>query len=338
MIIDLPRFLAAGRPVWAELERMLDRLEQDAGASLSFEEVRRLYRLYQRVSTDLAKLQTFASRPDIFTYLESLTARAYAAIHETRDRGGDSRRSRVWTWFTHSFPHVFQRHWRAFLLSLALTLAGALFGAGATAFDPQAKAAIFPTQFGHLQGDPAERVRQEESNTNAGSQGVEARFSASLMQNNIRVSILLLALGMTWGLGSIIVLFYNGVILGAVVLDYVRAGQTTFLLGWLLPHGVIEIPAVLIAGQAGLLIGKALLGGGERTTVKERFRALGPDLIILIGGVAVMLVWAGLVEAFFSQLHAPVLPYSVKITFGVVELILLCWFLRRRRKVEEVPA
>jgi len=47
---------------------------------------------------------------------------------------------------------------------------------------------------------------------------------------------------MTCGLGTIILLFYNGVILGAVVVDYILAGQATFLLGWLLPHGSFEIP------------------------------------------------------------------------------------------------
>ena len=52
-------------------------------------------------------------------------------------------------------------------------------------------------------------------------------------------------------------LFYNGVILGAVAVDYVRAGETKFLLGWLMPHGVIEIPAILIAGQAGFMLALA---------------------------------------------------------------------------------
>jgi hypothetical protein len=58
-------------------------------------------------------------------------------------------------------------------------------------------------------------------------------------------------------------------------------------------------------------------------------RLVWGDLTTLIGGVALMLVWAGIVEAFFSQHHEPVLPYSVKIAFGVVELCLLVLFLGR---------
>ena len=69
------------------------------------------------------------------------------------------------------------------------------------------------------------------------------------MVNNIGVSIKAMALGMTWGIGTLIILFYNGVILGLVAVDYIIDGQTIFLLGWLLPHGVIEIPAILIGGR-----------------------------------------------------------------------------------------
>ncbi len=332
MIIDLPRFLAAGRPAWSELETMLDRLETDPGARLSFEQLRRFYRLYQRVSADLAKIQTFASKPEICGYLESLTARAYSEIHETRGR--DSR-LRLWGWFLDDFPSTFRRHLRAFALSLLVTLLGVAFGAAAVDVDTEAKLAIFPPQFAHLLDDPAKRVREEETRKTDRLKNVKASFSASLMQNNIHVSIFLLALGMTWGFGTILLLFYNGVILGAVAFDYIRAKQTAFLLGWLLPHGVIEIPAVLIAGQAGLLIGQALIGGRDRSTLKSRLRGIGPDLMILIGGAAVMLVWAGLIEAFFSQVHEPVIPYASKIAFGLAELVLLVWFLCRRSPRQE---
>ena len=124
-------------------------------------------------------------------------------------------------------------------------------------------------------------------------------------------------------------LFYNGVILGAVALDYVLAGETPFLLGWLLPHGAIEIPAIILAGQSGLVLAGALIGWGESISLKARLRKISDDLVTLIMGVAVMLIWAGIVEAFFSQYHEPVIPYEAKIGFGVLEIILLVLFLTR---------
>jgi uncharacterized membrane protein SpoIIM required for sporulation len=92
---------------------------------------------------------------------------------------------------------------------------------------------------------------------------------------------------------------------------------------------VIEIPAILIAGQAGLILAGALIGRSSRNTIRTRLREISGDLVTLIFGVGLMLVWAGFIEAFLSQYHEPVIPYSVKIAFGCVELILLCMFLAK---------
>jgi uncharacterized membrane protein SpoIIM required for sporulation len=106
-------------------------------------------------------------------------------------------------------------------------------------------------------------------------------------------------------------------------------------MGWLMPHGVIEIPAILIAGQAGLILAKALVGWGERITMAGRLRAVAPDLVTLIFGVALMLIWAGFIEAFLSQYHQPVIPYWAKIAFGAVELVLLILFLAKSGRGSE---
>lgn len=172
-------------------------------------------------------------------------------------------------------------------------------------------------------------MAEEEKSTTDRLAGAKSTFSAELMTHNTQVSIFTLASGMLWGFGTILMLFYNGVILGAVAVDYVRAGQTEFLLGWLMPHGVIEIPAILIAGQGGLLLALAIIGRGSRLSLRARLRAISPDLVTLIFGVACLLVWAGFVEAFLSQYHKPVVPYEAKIAFGAVELILLYLFLSR---------
>jgi uncharacterized membrane protein SpoIIM required for sporulation len=213
-----------------------------------------------------------------------------------------------------------------------------VFGIGAMAFDPDSKDVLMP--FSHLLGDPAERVAKEEAAVNDRLDGQKSTFAGHLMTHNTQVSIMAMGLGLTWGIGTIILLFYNGVILGAVILDYVRAGQSVFLAGWLLPHGSFEIPAILIAGQAGLMLGGALIGWGKRTNLRQRMRAIGPDLVTLITGVGLMLVWAGIIESFLSQYHEPVIPYALKITFGLLELFFLCFYLSRsgRNKEKEAKA
>jgi uncharacterized membrane protein SpoIIM required for sporulation len=210
-----------------------------------------------------------------------------------------------------------------------------LLGGLATVLDPQSRFVTMP--FGHDQWRPSERVAREESGELQNIGGSHMTFSSYLIANNTKVALLTLALGMTYGLGTVVLLFYNGVALGAITVDYLQDGQAAFLLGWLLPHGSVEIPAILIAGQAGLVLAGALIGRGRREPLARRVRAAGPQVLTLAGGVILLLIWAGLVESFFSQYHQPYMPYVLKIAFGMVQLALLMVFLGRsgRRPAKE---
>ncbi|HKC24572.1 MAG TPA: stage II sporulation protein M [Thermoanaerobaculia bacterium] len=324
MILDLPRFVANERPLWEELTRMLDTLEEDPDMRLPVARVRRLHELYRRAAADLARVSTFAAERDVRAYLEALVARAYGEVHETRSRARLRPRLSL---LIADFPRAVRAHARALLLSVAFTALGAAFGAGALALDPASKDALLP--FSHLLGDPRERVLREEKGASDRLAGQEATFSSYLVTHNVRVSLTSFALGATWGIGTAVVLLYNGVVLGAVLLDYVRAGQTRFVLGWLLPHGAVEIPAFVLAGQAGLVLASALIGWGDRRSLASRLSRVGRDLVCLLLGVAALLVWAGIVEAFLSQVHEPRLPYTLKIALGAAELAALGVFLAR---------
>ncbi|MFC1857277.1 stage II sporulation protein M [Thermodesulfobacteriota bacterium] len=329
MIIHLRKFINEEKSYWVELESMLDALEKQSKSSFDLEKIKRFHYLYQRATAGLAKIITFSSEQNIRLYLETLIGRAYAEIHETRTR---PHRLTPWHWFFHTFPRTFRKYSQGFWISLIIMLVGCTFGGFAITFDPDAKDILIP--FRHLKGDPSERVAKMEKIEKDPLKGRKATFSAYLMTHNIKVSILVFALGMTWGMGTIVVLFYNGTLLGATALDYVLSGESKFLLGWLLPHGAIEIPAILLAGQAGLVLAGALIGWGKPVSLRARFRKISADLVTLIAGVALLLVWAGVIEAFFSQYHEPTLPYELKILFGIAELVFLVLFLTKagRRK------
>ena len=324
MILDLPRFLAAERRYWTELASALDRIDRDPSRRPSLDEIKDLHYLYQRASADLARIATFSSEPETRRYLESLVARAYAEIHESRET---RRRLQLRRWFAQELPQTFRRHLRAFWLAVAVTLAGCAFGVLALRIDPGAKAVIMP--FAGLMETPAQRVAREEHAKKDRLHGVKTTFAAELMTHNTQVAFFTLALGMTWGFGTVVTLFYNGVTLGAVSADYVQAGQTNFLMGWLLPHGAAEIPAILLAGQAGFILAGALIGWGTSIPRGQRLRAVSRDLLTLILGMSLLLIWAGIIEAFFSQYHEPVIPYALKIAFGTLELVALTLYLSR---------
>ena len=320
MIVDIERFVMQARPRWQELEISLQTFERDRFHRPSVEQSLRLFDLYQQCAADLARLE---AQPEIAAYLEALVARAYSQIHSVRGRS----RFEPFRWLTHTFPCTLRRQWRALALAAGLFLLGCMAGVALLELDADAKAVIMP--FPHLLNDPAERVRQEEKDRGKQIAGNQMRFSAYLIANNISVAFLSVAAGMTFGVGTILMLFSNGLDLGAVCVDYINAGQGKFLAGWLLPHGAIEIPALLVASQAGLLLASALVGARRRESRVDRLRSISKDVFTLSCGAAAMLVWAGLIEAFISQYHAPVLPYAVKIAFGLVELALLTWFFLR---------
>ncbi len=324
MIIDLQKFITEERPSWVELEAILDRLEKKPEVTLTIRQLERFHYLYQRASADLAKISTFSAEPNTRLYLEALVGRAFGEIHEIREK---PHRLRPLHWFFTTFPQTFRKHIRAFWISLLAIGVGAAFGGFTVIVDSSTKQILLP--FSHLQGDPSERVKKEEDVNADRLKGAKTTFSSFLMTHNTKVAILTLALGLTWGIGTLIMLFYNGIILGAVAVDYAMAGQTSFLLGWLLPHGAVEIPAILLAGQAGIVLAGALIGWGKPISLRMRLRKISNDLVTLISGVALMLVWAGIIEAFFSQYHEPVMPYHIKIAFGVFELMILALFLGR---------
>lgn len=325
MILDLNKFIQNGRDTWTELEGFLDIFEKDPYHRLDLDQVERFHYLYRKTSADLARLAEFSARQDIRMYLESIVSRSYALIHSSAP---SRKRFHPFIWLMQTFPATFRKHLAAFMLAAAVLMAGSSFGSAVIFLDPQAKPALMP--FAHLMQDPAKRVAREETDKKDRMAGKKSSFASYLISNNTRVAFLAFSLGITWGVGTLIVVLSNGIYLGATVADYIQAGQSEFLAAWLLPHGSIEIPAILLAAQAGFILAGALTGIGAKgrpATFRLRARRVSKDILTILGGVCLMLLWAGFIEAFLSQYHEPVVSYSTKITFGAVQLCVLIIFL-----------
>lgn len=199
------------------------------------------------------------------------------------------------------------------------------------------KSEFIPAQFGHVAGKPSKRVEREEKQD---FDYFEQRqtFSATLMTHNTKVTLLTMVSGVSYGLLTVLLLFSNGILIGVIGYDYIADGQAEFLFAWLLPHGSWELPAIFIGGQAGLVLGRAMFGWGTNLRLRQRLARIRPDLINLVGGAAVMLIWAGIVESFLSQYHGPSV-YPFKILFGVFQLVVLAaWLGWSGRKPDPVAA
>jgi uncharacterized membrane protein SpoIIM required for sporulation len=322
VILDLERFQAQARPRWNSLESLLSVLEGRTNRRMSPEEAEQLQELYTQVAADLNRVTHGALVPELRQYLERLVARAYAELYYAPPT-----RSQLWQWrrwlrvFT-AFPEAFRRQARYFALSVLITTLGCAMGGLAVRYDPASLDVLLPADYLR---DPGKRVQAEEKgeNRHRASAQTEAAFSAQLIRHNIEVALLAAALGVTFGIGTALLLFENGVLLGAVAVRYTQQGFGLFVAAWLLPHGVFEIPSILIAGQAGFYLARLLLRRREDRDVRQSMH----EWLVLIAGLALMLSWAGIMEAFFSQHHEPELPYAFKIAIAGAELVLLAVYL-----------
>ena len=322
MILDLERFQAQAGPRWRDLESLLAALESRPDRRLNPAEAEQLQELYAQVAADLNRVTHGALAPELRQYLERLVARAYAEAYYAPPMRSEIWQPRRWLRIFTAFPETFRRHARYFALAVLITLLGCALGGLAVRYDPASVDVLLPADYLR---DPGQRVHEEEQGRgrHLDSAQTQAAFSGQLIRHNIQVALLAAALGVTFGIGTALLLFENGVLLGAVAVRYTQQGFGLFMTAWLLPHGAFEIPSILIAGQAGFYLARLLLRRREDRNIRQSMR----EWLVLVAGLAMMLVWAGLMEAFFSQHHQPVLPYGLKVAVGTAELVLLTIYL-----------
>lgn len=326
--MDLNQFLLQRKPRWHELSDLLDRIDRSGISSLSSAEAESFFSLYRLVSSDLNLVQTRTSNPGLLDYLEGLVARAYAhlsvphRLHPLRA---------WWNILRHRFPAAIRAERSVLALSATLMILGAFFGFFTTLVDPRTST-IFLSPFpGHVLEAPRERVKRLEAEERAGKASIKnagdhASFSTLLFTHNIRVSVFAFALGFTFGLGTSILLFFNGAILGSLAALYLEDGVITFFFAWVGPHGAIELPCILFASAAGLMLARAQFRR-DQGSLRQQLRTLRPRLVTLLIGTASLLVLAGMIEGGFSQVNEPTIPYPLKIAVAVVLFLSLLAYL-----------
>ena len=314
--MDLNSFLRHRRGRWQRLSELLDRIDAKGIETLGPREADEFFSLYRLTSSDLNLVQTRTANPSLIDYLERLVARAYARLSappaQTFFHGW-------WMIVRHYFPATVRAEWRLVALSTLVLTAGTLFGLFATLGRPPVADIFLPAE--HLEEAPAERVARLEKAEREGHRSIvsadqHAAFTVFLFNNNIRVGILGFALGLTFGVGTLIVLFYNGAMLGSLAALYFLDGQGTFFIAWVGPHGSIELPCVIFASTAGLMLAQRQLRRGHGT-FRQQVREARPTLVDLLVGASTLLVIAGCVEGGFSQINEPTIRYWLKIAVAI---------------------
>lgn len=301
---------------WERLESLLAHAGRRGLRNLQAADLFELGRLYRWVTSDLAYAQGHGFDAQLVHYLNRLTARAHAHVYgSTVETGG----ARIWRFFTHTFPAECRRSWICIGLCIALTVIWAAVAYGIVAHDPSSAYALLPESI-----VPAHITKSLHDSNFAFTPDASAQMSSLIITNNIKVAYMTFAAGIvTVGAGSVYLIVFNALMLGALGALFAHAGFGPDFWATVAPHGFIELTAIQIAGGAGLLIAAGVLMPGRlrrRDAIAANSRRAG----VLIAGVTAMLCVAGIIEGFFSPLR---FPMGIRAGVGIATaLALIAYF------------
>jgi uncharacterized membrane protein SpoIIM required for sporulation len=296
---------------WERLEQLLEQTQRRGIRSLDRGELRELGLLYRQAASDLAVLRADTSSVHFARYLNQLLARAHNTIYS----GKKTSAVPILHFFRDTYPEVFRRNLPYSLLALALFIGGALAGSVLTLQDPDFQLKVLGPQM-------VETIRRREMWTYP-VVAMKPLASSAIMTNNLGVAFTAFVAGITAGLGTLYMIVFNGLLMGVIGMACHLSGMSLQLWSFVAPHGVLELPAIVIAAGAGLRLASGLLFPGVLPR-KESLTRAGREAVQLLLGCVPILFFAGLIEAFVSPTE---LAIPVKFLFAAAMFMLLLFYL-----------
>lgn len=292
-------------------------------SALAHDELRELALLYRQTAADLSSAREHRVDAQLAAYLNQLLGRAHNLIYSgvrPRPRGAVH-------FYRVVFPQVFRATWRYTLAATILFAAGAAAGTGLAVADPGFQRFV-------LGGQMMDTIERREMWTH-GIVAIKPIASSAITTNNLSVAFAAFALGVTAGIGTSWMMLLNGVLIGVVGVACFRAGLSLSLWSFVAPHGALELPAIFIAGGAGLILARGLIDPGTLPR-RESLAAAGRLAVRLLLGVIPLLVVAGAIEGFVSP---EAIPPSAKFAIGgSMFVLLLLYLLAAGRRPTGAPA
>jgi uncharacterized membrane protein SpoIIM required for sporulation len=278
------------------LETLLARASRGRLDRFTGEELLELGDLYRAATADLATARRDFPGDRVTFYLERLVARGHTAVY--REEPMDS--NRIGALFRYGFPQVYRESFPYMGLAIALLLVPAIIAAFLVVLNGSYADTL-------LGSDEASSLRAIMSQHHLWFKSATENHSVTqslITLNNVKVAFAAFAGGVLVGLGAIYVLVFNGINIGAVAALVATYGLSRGFWAFVVPHGVVELSVICMAGGAGMMIGDAILRPGLLPRGLALTAAARRAAILVIGG-ALLLVFAGATESWFSPSDAP---------------------------------
>jgi uncharacterized membrane protein SpoIIM required for sporulation len=288
--MKVERFISEREGDWRELDELLRAGgRRRRGAA----DVLRLGALYRGAAADLALARRGHPGDPIVARLESLVARARQAVYAEEPRRGSLR-----TFFARTYWVRVRERPLALAIAIALLVVPAALATAWAISDTGAAVGLVPGKF---------RGAVEPVGDTGMTTAQTAAFSSTVMTNNIQVTFLAFAAGILFGLGTAVVVAYNGAVLGAVAGGAIANGNGAEFAEFVTAHGVIELSCIAVAAAAGMRMGYAIVAPGPR----RRSRALAEEArssIVIVLGTIPWVILAGIIEGFVTRSGFGLLP------------------------------
>ena len=301
---------------------MLNQSKTSGLKSLSRSDLQELSLLYRQIAADLAAIREDPASVHFARYLNQLLVRAHNTIYSGHRASAMS----VVNFFWKTYPAVFRRNLRHCALATAVFAIAGLAGAVLTYQNPDFKVKLLGPQM-------VETIDRHQMWTHS-IVGMKPLASSAIMTNNMSVGFTTFALGITAGLGTIYMMAFNGLLIGVIGVACYLSGLSLELWSFVAPHGVLELPAIFIAGGAGLRIAQGLLFPGMLPRRDSLARA-GLEAVQLLLGTIPILIIAGIIEAFISPTG---LAIPLKFSMAAALFVLLNIYLFGLGRVQATEA
>jgi uncharacterized membrane protein SpoIIM required for sporulation len=305
---------------WRELTQLLDRSDRRGTESLYVGELKRLCHLYRQVAIDLSRTRAGGGDPELERYLNLLATRAHGHVYGVKRV--DIRP--LFHFVLHGFPQLLRRRALPILITAGVFLLASLASFVAVVRSPELAYSLFDERIVEYENIRLEKQEGEYRGNFTFSVSQSPFFAAVIILNNIKVAAVAFAFGAALCLPCILLLVYNGRMLGTL---YGLVWNYGFFLDFsslILTHGVLELSAICISGAGGLMLGWAIIAPG-RLSRQDALRRAAPDAFGLLAGAALMLVVAGHIEAYITPHFAQPVRWGVAAASAVLFAAYIYW-------------
>jgi uncharacterized membrane protein SpoIIM required for sporulation len=320
-------FRESRETAWRTLEDLITRVESKGITQLTADELQQLPSLYRATASSLSVARSIALDRNLILYLENLVLRAFFVVYGPRVGILEA----LGRFLSRDFPAAVRSSiWHIVLAAIAVA-AGVVVGIVLVETSEAWFSALVPEAMAGGRGTESTAAQLRDEEIFAPWPGFIQSFvvfANALFRHNATIGIMTFGLGIAGGVPTLLLLGYQGLVLGAFLALHYDRGVLTDFIGWISIHGVTELGALIVCGAGGLLIAEKVLFPGRYSRLDNLARN-GTTAAALAGGAVLMIFAAGLIEGGLRQL---VSNTPARLSIGLVTGVFwVAYFLSNRK-------